>query len=198
MQLYIIAGPNGSGKSTVIKKLMPTLLQCEEYINVDAIAYGLSPFHPESVAVQAAKLALKRTQYLIQNKISFAFETTLSSRTLKFLNDCKSFGYKINIIFLYLNTVNLAIQRVEDRVKSGGHQIPVHVIKRRYKRSLFNFINHYIALADNWFVYNNSDVGLTLISKQEKDAAITIVNKPLWEHLIEEAKYEYTSENQSF
>ena len=94
--------------------------------------------------------------------------------------------------------MNLAIQRVEDRVKSGGHQIPVHVIKRRYKRSLFNFINHYIALADNWFVYNNSDVGLTLISKQEKDAAITIVNKPLWEHLIEEAKYEYTSENQSF
>lgn len=191
MQMFVIGGPNGAGKSTSVKELMPTLLRCEEYVNSDSIAQSLSPFHPDSVAIQAGRLALNRIRYLAKNGIDFAFETTLASKTfLKFLNDCKRTGYIINIIFFYLNEPNLAIQRVADRVKAGGHNIPQDVITRRYKRSICNFINHYMLIADSWFLYDNSKDVLTLISKNEKNKPLEIFDNVLWTKLLENAKDE--------
>jgi predicted ABC-type ATPase len=103
MQLFVIAGPNGAGKTTTIKTLLPTLLHCEEYVNADHIAQALSPFHPESVAIQAGKLMLRRTQHLAAHHINFAFETTLSAKTFApFLENCKKEDYTVTIIFFWL------------------------------------------------------------------------------------------------
>jgi len=144
-QIFVIAGPNGAGKTTSAKKLLPEILQCEEYVNADAVAASLSPFHPDNVAMQAGRLMLERIDYLSNQGVDFAFETTLASKTfIKFLCECKSKGYAVNILFLWLHSPQLAIQRVRSRVEQGGHDIPQDVIIRRYYRSIYNFLSGYI------------------------------------------------------
>ncbi len=188
-KIFVIAGPNGSGKTTSSKKLLPEILQCDEYVNADAVAAALSPFHPEEVAIQAGRLMLERIEYLAQQKVDFAFESTLASRTfINFLNRQKSNGYEINILFLWLSSPELAIERVKYRVEQGGHDIPKNVIIRRYSRSIFNFINDYTKISDNWFLYNNSEIESKLIASKLVNNPINIVDKSLWLNISEVLK----------
>ena len=156
--LYIIAGPNGAGKTTLAKTLLPEFLKVNEYVNADSIAAGLSPYNVEGVATQAGRLMLDRIHYLIGRKQSFAFETTLASRSfVSLIQKAKDSGYSVYLIYIWLESPELAIMRVESRVKLGGHGIPVETIRRRYTRSLDNFYTLYKDEVSFWYAFVNND-----------------------------------------
>lgn len=155
--LFIIGGANGAGKTTAALQLLPNFLEIFEYVNADEIAKGLSPFNPESVAIQAGRLMLQRLETLSNAGADFAFESTLSARNYtRFLRTCKTKGYIINLIYFWLQSPELAIERVKRRVESGGHNIPEETIRRRYERGRINLIELYLPLCDSWMIYDNS------------------------------------------
>ena len=130
-KLFIIAGSNGSGKTTASYTILPEMLNCKEFVNADEIAKGLSPFQPESVAIQAGRLMLKRIDALLLSGKDFAFETTLSTRHfVNTIKEARKKGYYVTVLYLWLNSYKLAIERVKIRVEEGGHNIPEEVIKR--------------------------------------------------------------------
>ena len=183
-QLYMIGGANGAGKTTSALAVLPTLVQCEEYVNADAIAAALSPFNPEKHAIEAGRIMLKQLHTLSQSGCDFAFETTMAARGfVNFLKNCKELGYTINLLFFYLEDMELAKQRVAYRVARGGHDIPTEVIERRYKNGLHNFFNLYLALADTWVFYNNSHENAEIIAEQSQNDSIEIYNAKLWTQL---------------
>lgn len=189
-QLFIIGGPNGAGKTTTAMRLLPDLLQCDEYVNADAIAAALSPFHPETTAIQAGRLMLNRILHLSSENKNFAFETTLASRSfVPFLKKCKNNGYSMNLLFLWLDNVELAIERVNLRVKSGGHNIPEEDICRRYNRGKNNFLELYLPLADTWKVYNNSSIEPVLVS-EKFDGVPIIYQATAWSKFVGELNYD--------
>jgi predicted ABC-type ATPase len=156
--LYIIAGPNGAGKTTASMTILPDVLHIREFINADAIAAGISPFNVEDVAFQAGRIMLERIQLLLSEHQSFAFETTLSTKSyLSVIRQAKSLGYTVTIIFLWLNSPELAKLRVQKRVELGGHNIPATIIERRYLRGISNLLNHFIHLCNHWSIYDNSE-----------------------------------------
>lgn len=182
--IYVIGGANGAGKTTTAFNILPTYLQVIEYVNADEIAKGISPFNPEAVAIQAGKLMLKRLNYLKNNDRDFALETTLSSRNyVRFLNESKQKGYTINLLFFWLNSPELSVLRVKQRVKSGGHDIPEDVIYRRYQRGLKNLFNSYLSLCDNWFIYDNSQFPVTLIAKYTQTSNLFINDSQKWQQI---------------
>jgi predicted ABC-type ATPase len=188
-QLFILAGPNGAGKTTSAMNLLPDFLKCEEYVNADAIASGLSQFKPESVAINAGRAMLSRIQELYRQKKSFAFETTMASRSFAvLLKKCKQAGYSVNIIFLWLQSPALAVERVAMRVESGGHSIPTDTIIRRYKKGIENLFQLYMPLADNWSLYDNSFENPELIARKFIRKKIEIHNNPDWLKIQEESR----------
>lgn len=153
----MIAGSNGAGKTTSAMGLLPSILQCEEYVNADLVAAGLAPFNPDKMALAAGRLMLERLQKLAKRKCDFAFETTGATRSFApFLSTCQQQGYTINLIYLQLEIVELTIARVAFRVANGGHNIPEDVIKRRYHKSKLNLTELYQPIANNWVIYDNS------------------------------------------
>lgn len=164
--LYIIAGCNGAGKTTASFVILPELLGCREFINADEIAKGISPFNPESVAISAGKIMLERINQLIEEQIDFGFETTLSSLGVSdVIVKARSFNYKITLIFFWLDSVDLAIQRVMQRVKDGGHNIPEETIIRRYKRGKNHFKELYKTKVDVWMLVDNSNLNYEVIAE---------------------------------
>ena len=154
--LYIIAGPNGAGKTTASFNILPSVLSCNEYVNADEIARGLSPFDVDSVAVQAGKLMLGRIDHLLSRKVDFAIETTLATRSHSTLvKKAKTLGYEVVVIFFWLNSPETACRRVAGRVSEGGHAIPPDVIVRRYWSGIRNFFSDFIPIVDYWALYNN-------------------------------------------
>ena len=185
-ELFIISGANGSGKTTTAKQILPYFLDIYEYVNADEIAAGLSPFSPESVAIQAGKLTLKRLDYLCQNQIDFAFETTLSGLNyLRFLAKCKERNYQINLIYFWLNSPELAITRVKQRVASGGHNIPEDTIIRRYYRGQKNLVESYLPLCDTWIIYDNSSLPSQLIAEKGQGAVPIIYQAETYATIME-------------
>ena len=161
----VIAGPNGAGKSTAAPFLLKQALGILEFVNADQIAAGLSAYAPETVAFEAGRIMLQRLRNLAAARASFAFESTLSSRSFAlFLRRCKTQGYLVHIYYLALPSAELACQRVALRVKLGGHNIPSADITRRFHRSLHNLIELYLPLADHWQVLNNASGTLTSIA----------------------------------
>ncbi len=137
--------------------VLPEVLECEEFVNADEIAKGLSPFHPEEVAIEAGKLMLKRIDTLLSQQRSFAIETTLATRTYKTLVDkAHQLGYNVTLLFFWLPSPEMAEMRVASRVASGGHNIPKDVIHRRYKLGLQNLFNIFVPIVDDWSLYDNS------------------------------------------
>lgn len=164
--IYIIAGCNGAGKTTASYTLLPDILNCKEFVNADEIAKGLSPFQPEKVSFEAGRIMLRRINELLDTNKTFAFETTLATKSYKnYIKIAKKKGYQITLLFFWLNTQNLAISRVKNRVLEGGHHIPEHIIRRRYERRLYNFFNIYLPLLDNWLIINNSGEPYQIIAE---------------------------------
>lgn len=163
--VYVIAGPNGWGKTTFAKEYLPKFAKCLEFLNADLIAYGLSPFAPERENVRAGRILLTRIRELSQAGIDFGFETTLAGRNhAKQLSRMKSLGYRIVLIFLWLPDANLAVNRVASRVLQGGHNIPEVDIRRRFDSGLRNFFDLYQALADDWLLFDASQITPQLIA----------------------------------
>lgn len=155
--LYIIAGCNGAGKTTASFNVLPQILNCKEFVNADEIAKGLSPFAPESVAILAGKLMLQRIEELLAERVSFAIETTLATRSYRTLvNKAKDMGYTVQLLFFWLESPAVACQRVEKRVAEGGHDIPVETIHKRYHLGLKNLFEIFMPIVDYWALYDNN------------------------------------------
>lgn len=155
--LYIMAGPNGAGKTTFARKFLPQYVECLEFVNADFIAGGLSPFAPERAAIHAGRLMLEQIHSLAERGVDFGFETTLSGKTyVKLLQGMKKGGYLVHIFFLWITNVELGLERIKLRVRNGGHAIPEAIVRRRFGRSLPNFLRVYKPLADSWTIFDNS------------------------------------------
>ncbi len=180
--LYIISGCNGAGKTTASFTVLPEMLNCREFVNADEIARGISPFKPESVAIQAGKIMLSRIEELLLQRVDFAIETTLTTKSyLNTIKRAKTLGYQVTLLFFWLNDVELAIERVKMRVLEGGHNIPEEVIRRRYAKGMQN-LPQFIGYSDFWFVLNNSYEELRFIAEGNK-SEITIFEKEIWKRL---------------
>lgn len=179
--LYIIAGCNGAGKTTASISILPEILKCREFVNADEIAKGLSPFNPEGVAIEAGRLMLERINVLIEGDKSFSIETTLSTRSYsKLINKAHEKGFIVQLLFFWLPTPEHAIKRVEQRVREGGHNIPIDVIRRRYKAGIENLFNIYIPIVDSWMLIENHSNPRKIIAKGMRDY-INISDKNLFE-----------------
>lgn len=155
--LYIVAGPNGAGKSTFARLFLPDYADCREFVNADLIAAGLSPFNPESLAIEAGRLMLGRIETLARSRVNFGFETTLAGRGyVPLLQRLRSEGYRIHLFFLWLPDPQLALARVYERVLSGGHFVPEEVVRRRFSRGLANLFHRYEPLLDTYLVFDSS------------------------------------------
>lgn len=184
--LYIIGGANGSGKTTVSMSLLPNFLDCFEYVNADAIAAGLSPLNPESMAIEAGRLMITRLRTLSNSGSDFAFETTLAARTFApFIIECKAKGYIINLIYFWLQSPDLAVERVAQRVASGGHSIPEDVIRRRYQRGRVNLIYLYLPLCDGWMIYDNSSSSPVFVAERITNQQPIIYINEAWNRITE-------------
>ena len=172
---YIIAGPNGAGKTTFARKFLPEYVKCLDFINADLIAGGISPFVPEKAAIQAGRIMIEQIQHLAESRRDFGFETTLSGKShANLLHKLKGKGYRIHLFFLWLPNADLAIERIADRVRKGGHNIPEEVVRRRFYKGLNNFIKIYLPLLDSWFIIDNSREIAQMIAF-EKDGVRKII-----------------------
>lgn len=184
--LYIIAGPNGSGKTTFARKFLPLHAHCENFINADLIAQGLSPFSPQIAAMKAGRLVLKEIQELSDKGANFAFETTLSGKTyLTLLKSLKNKGYQIHLFFLWIPSADLALGRIKDRVAGGGHNVPTVDVKRRFRRSIKNFLTVYEPLLDSWMLFDNSEEIPNLVAEKTGDK-LSIEDAGLYGKILKE------------
>ena|SRR3989338_7736293 len=182
--VIVIAGPNGAGKSTIAPSLLQNQLQVTEFVNADTIAKGLSAFAPEAAAIQAGKVMLQRIDELANSRANFAFETTLASKTFASkIEKLKRKGYLFHLIFLWLPSVEMCINRVEDRVSMGGHNVLGEVVKRRYYAGLYNFFELYQPLANSWSCYDNSMTPPTLIALKDIHGCEKIIDKNKWQQI---------------
>ena len=155
--LYIIAGCNGAGKTTASNTILPKSLLVKEFVNADEIAKGLSPFHPEGMAIEAGRLMLKRIGDLLEAGESFSIETTLAAKSyIHLVRKAHEGGYLVHLLFFWLDNVELAKQRVAERVATGGHNIPTSVIERRYIAGIRNLFDRFMKEVDIWILYDNS------------------------------------------
>ena len=179
-KLYIISGPNGAGKTTFAKEFLPDYVDCLEFVNADLIASGLSPFSPERAAIRAGRLMLERIHLLANRRTDFGFETTLSGKAyLRLLRGLKNRGYRISLFFLWVNDIEIALARIADRVRRGGHNVPEEIVRRRFHRGLTNFFRLYRPLVDFWAIIDNSTSVPNMVAF-EKNGILKIVDKYLF------------------
>ncbi len=186
-KIIVIAGCNGAGKSTIAPHLLRDAFGLKDFVNADVIAQGLSAFSPESVSMEAGRLMLKRLKDLAGERRSFAFETTLATRFYaKWLSELQQNGFEFHLVFLWLDSPELAIERVKNRVSLGGHNIPEEVIYRRYFKGIQNFFRLHKPISNSWTFYNNSEDS-KLIAKgfQGKEE---IYSQELWSKICKQAE----------
>ena len=183
-KLYIIAGCNGAGKTTASFTILPEVLGCKEFINADEIAKGLSPFQPESVAMQAGRIMLARMDELLQKGETFAFETTLATKSYKQkIEWAQVNGYEVTLLFFWLDSPNMAKKRVAQRVAEGGHSIPTETIERRYHNGIANLFAIYMDMVDICYIFDNSEGERTPIAKKYKGEKEIIYNTDLYNQM---------------
>ena len=184
-ELVVLSGPNGAGKSTLAPWLLRDGWGIREFVNADEIAKGLSGFQPESVALQAGRLMWERLEELAVSRKSFAFETTLASRTYApWIVKRRAEGYQTRLVFLWLPSAELAIQRVTDRVRVGGHHIPDDVIRRRYAGGLRNLFELYLPMMDRWEVLDGTEpADLRLVAQSGDDGQPEISCEATWSRI---------------
>jgi Uncharacterized protein conserved in bacteria len=184
--LYIISGCNGAGKTTASYTILPEMLKCKEFVNSDEIAKGLSPFNAESVAiaVEAGRIMYKRIKELVVAKETFAIETTLATRSIvKLIREAQKEGYYVTLLYFWLNTPDLAVERVKMRVAAGGHNIEESVIRRRYRAGIQNLFELYIPASDYWMITDNSMSPMEIIAKGFKDEKKDVFNPTIFNRL---------------
>jgi len=167
--VYVIAGPNGAGKTTFAINFLPAFVQCREFVNADLIAAGLSPFAPETQAIRAGRLLLTRIKELSAARRDFGFETTLAGRSyVRALKDMKTAGYRLVLFFLWLPSADLAVARVANRVRQGGHKVPEDTIRRRFDSGLRNLFHAYLPFMDAWWFYDASRFPPVLVAHENE------------------------------
>ena len=186
--LYIISGCNGAGKTTASFTILPEILFCKEFVNADEIAKGLSPFQPEKVSFEAGRLMLNRINELIEENESFAFETTLSTKSYKNkIIEAKTKGFTVTLLFFWLQSIDLAKERVKVRVSEGGHNIEPEIIERRYQRGIKNLFDIYLPIVDGALIFDNSEGKYELLAEKTIDGNLNIIKQIKFETL----KYYY-------
>lgn len=179
--VVILAGPNGAGKSTVAPTLLHGALAVSEFVDADVIARGLSAFDPESVAFAAGRVMLARLRDLAEQRVSFAFETTLASRSFApWLQNLRASGYEVHLLFLWLPSAEFALERVADRVRAGGHDVPAAAVRRRYRGGLRNFFRLYEPLASTWRLYDGSGPEPRLVAARLEVQPLKVYNEHVW------------------
>ncbi len=182
--VYVISGPNGAGKTTFATRFLPDFADCHEFVNADLIAAGLSPFTPETQVIRASRLLLSRVRDLAEKRLDFGFETTLSGRTyLKILSKMKSDGYKIRGFFLWLPTVEIAVERVAERVRQGGHDISKPVIHRRFHLGKRNLSRLYGELWDSLLFFDASELPPRMIA-EKSGKILKIIDQPTYDKMM--------------
>ncbi|MGY3213577.1 zeta toxin family protein [Mucilaginibacter sp. HD30] len=186
--LYIIAGCNGAGKTTASYIVLPELLNCKEFVNADIIAAGLSPFNPESVALAAGRIMLERISILMNEGVDFAFETTLSTKSyVSLIKKAKKAGYTVTLLYFWLSSPEVAVDRVAKRVSKGGHHIPDDVVERRYYRGIMNLFKLYIPICDNWTIINNMALKVEVVVEKVNASPKIILNNDIWKEINEQS-----------
>lgn len=186
--VILLAGPNGAGKSTIAPELLRGKLAVAQYVNADTIAQGLAGFAPETAALEAGRIMLVRIRELAAQRVTFAFETTLASRSLApWLRDLLAVGYRFHLVFLWLPDADMAVARVSDRVRLGGHDVPEETVRRRYRAGILNFWKLYRPLATTWRVYDNSmSDRMRLVASGRADRTLQIRLPDVWQQFVQE------------
>ena len=175
--LYIISGCNGAGKTTASFTILPEILDCKEFVNADEIAKGISPFQPEKVSLEAGRIMLNRIKELLAENHSFAFETTLATKSYRnTIIEAKSRGYTIILLYFWLETIDLAKERVITRFSEGGHNIEPDVIERRYKAGIQNLFDIYLDIVDFALIFDNSQGNHKLIADKSGNENLHVIN----------------------
>lgn len=160
---YIIAGPNGAGKTTFALSFLPQIAECQNFLNSDAIASGISPLDSKAAIVPASKIFLQMIAEKISQRVDFAFETTLSG--ISFLPKIKIWrrdGWRVILYYLFIHSLDVATSRVAQRVAQGGHNVPTTTISRRYPRSVRNLFV-FLPACSEVHCFDNSDKNPTLV-----------------------------------
>jgi predicted ABC-type ATPase len=174
--LFIIAGPNGAGKTTYARDFLPAEMRCHEFVNADLIAAGVSPFAPAQAGFEAGRIMIRRLRQLLAEQKDFAFETTLSGYGyIPLLEDARAAGYRIRLDFLWIASLDVARERIRQRVRKGGHDIPDDVQQRRFAKGIRMLIEHYRPLLNHWRLFDNTGDSPRIIA-EEKDGAFTVVD----------------------
>ncbi len=182
--VIVLAGPNGAGKSTVSRSLLAGALGIAHYVNADTIAQGLSAFRSESMAVKAGRIMLEHLHDLAAERADFAFETTLATRSFAtWLRTLKNGGYRFHLFFISLPSADHAVQRVRERVRSGGHDVPEETVRRRFERGLDNFFKLYRPLADIWQFFDNSPTSEPKLIAEGTGTIETVADPVRWHEL---------------
>ncbi|MGH9381600.1 MAG: AAA family ATPase [Thermoanaerobaculia bacterium] len=186
--VVLLAGPNGAGKSTSAARLLRGALAVDEFVNADTIAQGLSAYRPEGVAMTAGRAMLERLRLLARERRDFAFETTLAGLGhSRWLRTLRSSGYRAHLVFLALPSADMAVARVAERVRQGGHSVLEDVVRRRFVSGLRNLFASYLDAVDTWQVYDNSDVqGPRLIASRAIGKLPVIADPTAWKALKEQ------------
>ncbi len=183
--VIIIAESNGAGKTTAAPALLNQALNVSHFVNADTIAAGLSAFAPEKAAIQAGRAMLERMYHLANDAENFAFETTLASRSFApWIVELKKNGYFFHLTFLLLDSADLAVSRVAERVKMGGHFVPEETIRRRYITGLKNFFGLYTPIADSWQMYDNSTMGRLDPIASKLNNQLVVEKQIIWHKLL--------------
>ena len=187
-ELLIIGGPNGAGKTTAARTLLPRFTGIVEFVNADEISRGLSPFNPEGAAPAAGRVMLERMDSLISTQTSFAFETTCAGRGhVGLIRRCQELGYRVTLLFFWLPSPELAIARVAHRVREGGHDVPVPIIRRRYHTGISNLFQLYWPIVQQGAILDGETAPARYIVEKAADGRIMIRDPVLWQHIREQA-----------
>ena len=185
-RLYIISGCNGAGKTTASYTMLPEMLECSEFVNSDEFAKGLSPFNPEKASIQASRYMITKIRYLLKKQKDFAVETTLATRTLlKTVRMAQNAGYTVTLLYFWLNSPELAIERVRARVEAGGHDIPEETVRRRYQVGIDYFFHYYSPICERWILADNSQIPFRVIAEGSKSEILTIKDEETFKKIRE-------------
>jgi len=183
-RLYIISGCNGAGKTTASYTMLPEMLDCSEFVNSDEFAKGLSPFNPEKASIQASRYMIMKIRYLLKRQQDFGIETTLATRTLlKTIRMAQEAGYTVTLLYFWLNSPDLAVERVAARVGAGGHDIPEETIRRRYRVGIDYFFHDYAPICERWILADNSQIPFRVIAEGSKNDLINIKDEATYEQI---------------